>query len=277
MPLHSVWSRPRRRRRSQPALSRALPLAVTGAAGLGCCWWFFRRPNTQNPMGMPATEVGGDEFVPFVGREAELRVLSALTDQQRPFIPHRRVVGLRGPQAGKSRLLREHARRAQLEQPERTVVLLDCGLPVSSGSIEQRLLAVATGGSTSSGEGGAGEQQLRLHLTTLAEQQGVRVKLPLLIVDHLPPPPPLYPHPGGISAAAVLSERRRLLRGLEAVAAEGLACVIVCPQDEPAPPLPGELPHQLLSHGDRTRGASAGGEGSTVSAAPTPAEAATAE
>ena len=219
MPLHSVWSRPRRRRRSQPALSRALPLAVTGAAaaGLGCCCWFFRRPNTQNPMGMPATEVGGDEFVPFVGREAELRVLSALTDQQRPFIPHRRVVVLRGPQAGKSRLLREHARRAQLEQPERTVVLLDCGLPVSSGSIEQRLLAV--GGSTSSGEGGAGEQQLRLHLTTLAEQQGVRVKLPLLIVDHLPPPPPLYPHPGGISAAAVLSERRRLLRGLEAVAA----------------------------------------------------------
>ena len=210
MPLHSVWSRPRRRRRSQPALSRALPLAVTGAAaaGLGCCWWFFRRPNTQNPMGMPATEVGGDEFVPFVGREAELRVLSALTDQQRPFIPHRRVVVLRGPQAGKSRLLREHARRAQLEQPERTVVLLDCGLLVSSGSIEQRLLAVATGGSTSSGEGGAGEQQLRLHLATLAEQQGVKVKLPLLIVDHLPPPTAIVPAPkrhlsgGGLVRAA---------------------------------------------------------------------------
>ena len=89
----------------------------------------------------------------------------------------------------------------------------------SLGSIEQRLLAVATGGSTSSDEGGAGEQQLRLHLTTLAEQQGVRVKLPLLIVDHLPSPPPLYPHPSGISAVAVLFERRRLLRGLEAVAA----------------------------------------------------------
>ena len=188
----------------------------------------------------------------FVGREAELRVLAALTEQQRPFIPHRRVVVLRGPRAGKSRLLREHARRAQLAEPERLVALVDfraVSLDPRGGNesrgdeawwgaaVQQLQAAVAvTNLEDSSSQsswrwfgGNREHKQLTVQLQDLARKQDPNAKLPLLILDQMPLVPPQLDAASlsrGLPTPAV-----ELLRSLETIAAAGLACVVICPCD----------------------------------------------
>jgi hypothetical protein len=195
MPIDSVWARPRRR--PQPAwrppykawgLATAAATAVVG---------FLVQRHSPTPavngegahsesggLGGPspaAAPVGGR--TKLVGRESELRVLAALTDQRRPFIPYRRVAVLRGPAGvGRSRLLQEHSKAAKLEQPERVVVLVDCSISPEGDTVGALSRVITEGGCA------ATFAELTAQLQSVATAQSVSVPIPLVIIDHLTPP-----------------------------------------------------------------------------------------